>query len=204
MRVSLVKFGAPPKLIKLIMSLHERFKMKFCIDGIIHTIESIIGVKQGDILGPVLFLSSRLLQLWCRRGKSLSDLLVNFALSKTLPWLVEVTVLTEKNSHSQILSMLTILLCCLSLVVVRKLVYHSSWIILLYGGWKFIQVILGMNRSLKQKYRSVVSLHSYTKIQIHMIIQILPTLNSEKGGLYQLLPASTILEMCVHETVPMH
>ena len=46
----------PTKLIKLIKSLHERVKVKFSIDGIIHTIESIIGVKQGDILGPVLFI----------------------------------------------------------------------------------------------------------------------------------------------------
>ena len=52
----LKKFGVPPKLIKLIKSLHERVKVKFSIDGIIHTIESIIGVKQGDILGPVLFI----------------------------------------------------------------------------------------------------------------------------------------------------
>ena len=56
----LKKFGVPPKLIKLLKSLHERVKVKFSIDCIIHTIESIIGVKQGDIW---CCLSSMLLQL---------------------------------------------------------------------------------------------------------------------------------------------
>ena len=52
----LLKFGVPPKIVSLLKCLHARVVVKFSVDGIIHTLLSIIGVKQGDILGPILFL----------------------------------------------------------------------------------------------------------------------------------------------------
>ena len=51
----LEKLGAPPKLIALLKALHASVLVEFEIDGVSCTIESIIGVKQGDVLGPVLF-----------------------------------------------------------------------------------------------------------------------------------------------------
>lgn len=51
----LAKFGVPPKLIQLLSALHEHIEVKFEVDGVSHMINCIIGVKQGDILGPVLF-----------------------------------------------------------------------------------------------------------------------------------------------------
>ena len=49
------KLGVPPKLIQLLKSLHSRFTVKFSVNDIVHEILNIIGVKQGDILGPRLF-----------------------------------------------------------------------------------------------------------------------------------------------------
>lgn len=49
------KFGAPPKLIAVLKALHASVLVEFEVDGVSRTIESIIGVKQGDVLGPVLF-----------------------------------------------------------------------------------------------------------------------------------------------------
>ena len=51
----LSKFGVPEKLISLLKALHNDFKVKFTIDEVTQTLECIIGVKQGDILGPILF-----------------------------------------------------------------------------------------------------------------------------------------------------
>ena len=51
----LEKVGVPPKLVRLLQSLHQRFFVKFAVNDIIHQIQNIIGVKQGDILGPRLF-----------------------------------------------------------------------------------------------------------------------------------------------------
>ena len=52
----LAKFGVPNKLISLLKALHRDFTVKFSIDAIDKTIKNSIGVKQGDILGPILFL----------------------------------------------------------------------------------------------------------------------------------------------------
>ena len=52
----LEKFGVPPKLIRLLKSLHANVQVKFTVNEVTNTIECIIGVKQGDILGPLLFL----------------------------------------------------------------------------------------------------------------------------------------------------
>ena len=49
-------FGIPAKLIRLLKSLHAHFEVKFVINDVTKSIESIIGVKQGDILGPLLFI----------------------------------------------------------------------------------------------------------------------------------------------------
>ena len=54
--VILKKFSVPPKLINLLRSLHGRVEVKFSVNDITLSIFSIIGVKQGDILGPILFL----------------------------------------------------------------------------------------------------------------------------------------------------
>ena len=49
----LTKFGAPKKLVDLLRVLHNDFKVKFTVDDVISTIVCVIGVKQGDILGPI-------------------------------------------------------------------------------------------------------------------------------------------------------
>ena len=49
------KFGVPPKLIYLLRVLHQDVSVKFDVDGIEQQVRCTIGVKQGDILGPVLF-----------------------------------------------------------------------------------------------------------------------------------------------------
>ena len=51
----LLKFGVPPKLVQLLKSLHAHVNITFTVNDITSTIECIIGVKQGDILGPILF-----------------------------------------------------------------------------------------------------------------------------------------------------
>ena len=51
----LKRFGVPNKLISLLKTLHNNFEVKFTADENTHTIPCTIGVKQGDILGPILF-----------------------------------------------------------------------------------------------------------------------------------------------------
>ena len=51
----LEKFGVPEKLIFLLRSLHRNVVVKFSVCNIDHSLNSIIGVKQVDILGPVRF-----------------------------------------------------------------------------------------------------------------------------------------------------
>ena len=52
----LFKFGVPVKLVKLLEALHAHVNITFTVNDITNTIECIIGVKQGDILGPILFI----------------------------------------------------------------------------------------------------------------------------------------------------
>ena len=52
----MIKQGVPPKLVSLLRSLHTTVKVKFEHEGITQTLDSIIGVKQGDLLGPDLFI----------------------------------------------------------------------------------------------------------------------------------------------------
>ena len=51
----LERFGVPVKLVNLLKALHDAFKVKFTVDNVTQTIICTIGVKQGDILGPILF-----------------------------------------------------------------------------------------------------------------------------------------------------
>ena len=44
------------KLIRLLKSLHANVQVKFTVNNVTNTIDCIIGVKQGDILVPLLFL----------------------------------------------------------------------------------------------------------------------------------------------------
>ena len=51
----LQKFGVPPKPINLLKALHTNLKVNFESHGVEETFLSTVGVKQGDILGPILF-----------------------------------------------------------------------------------------------------------------------------------------------------
>ena len=50
----LTNFGVSKKLVQLLRALHNDFKVKFTVD-VISTIACVIGVKQRNILGPILF-----------------------------------------------------------------------------------------------------------------------------------------------------
>jgi hypothetical protein len=50
-----LKLDVPADLVDLLIALHKVVDVHFEVDGVTHVLESIIGVKQGDILGPVLF-----------------------------------------------------------------------------------------------------------------------------------------------------
>jgi type II secretory ATPase GspE/PulE/Tfp pilus assembly ATPase PilB-like protein len=41
--------------VDLLIALHKVVDVHFEVDGVTHVLESILGVKQGDILGPVPF-----------------------------------------------------------------------------------------------------------------------------------------------------
>ena len=51
----LLLYGMPPLLVALRVALHKHVSAVFDVDGVRRTLESIIGVKQGDLLGPELF-----------------------------------------------------------------------------------------------------------------------------------------------------
>ena len=51
----LLKYGVPPKLVSVLKALHSKFSVKIDNDLITEPINNNIGVKQGDILGPILF-----------------------------------------------------------------------------------------------------------------------------------------------------
>jgi len=48
----LLRYGVPPKLVSLLRALHETVHVTFDVDGVVRSLLSIIGVKQGDLLGP--------------------------------------------------------------------------------------------------------------------------------------------------------
>jgi hypothetical protein len=49
------KLGVPPTLVAVLMALHAKVNVKFSVEGVERTVGSIIGVRQGDLLGPILF-----------------------------------------------------------------------------------------------------------------------------------------------------
>ena len=49
------KIGVPRKLVNILQSLHSRFEITSSVNEVSHNLRNIIGVKQGDILGPRLF-----------------------------------------------------------------------------------------------------------------------------------------------------
>ena len=51
----LAKFGVPQKILRLLIRLHADFDVQFEVDGITQRIKCIVGLKQGDTLGPMLF-----------------------------------------------------------------------------------------------------------------------------------------------------
>ena len=51
----LLRFGVPPKLVSLLKAMHAKVSVVFDVDGVVKTLLAIIGVKQGDLLGPILF-----------------------------------------------------------------------------------------------------------------------------------------------------
>ena len=62
----LQKFGLSDKLISILKVLHVNFKVNFQVDSVDNTMPCTIGVKQGDILGPVLFVIyiAAIMQTW--------------------------------------------------------------------------------------------------------------------------------------------
>ena len=49
-------YGVPPVLVNLFIALHTNVTVGFDVDGVRRVLDSIIGVKQGDLLGPDLFI----------------------------------------------------------------------------------------------------------------------------------------------------
>ena len=49
------KFGYPPKFMRILQMLHGKVKVHFSMHGVEKMVNSAIGVKQGDLLGPDLF-----------------------------------------------------------------------------------------------------------------------------------------------------
>ena len=43
------------QLVRMLIAIHEVVNVKFDVDGVVKALLSIIGVKQGDLLGPELF-----------------------------------------------------------------------------------------------------------------------------------------------------
>ncbi len=62
----LTKQGVPPKLVSLLRSLHKTVEVKFEYDNVTQMLDSIIGVKQGDLLGPRLFIffMAAVMKIW--------------------------------------------------------------------------------------------------------------------------------------------
>ena len=49
------RLGVPPKLLRLLKVLHTDVTVEFTCQEVKLVMDSLIGVKQGDILGPILF-----------------------------------------------------------------------------------------------------------------------------------------------------
>jgi hypothetical protein len=53
---NMTKQGVPVKLVSLLQALHKTVEVKFIIDDAEEMIDSVIGVKQGNVLGSDLFI----------------------------------------------------------------------------------------------------------------------------------------------------
>jgi hypothetical protein len=51
----MAKLGVPPALLNVLRALHKTVNVKFAVEGVEKTVGSIIGVRQGDLLGPIFF-----------------------------------------------------------------------------------------------------------------------------------------------------
>ena len=51
----MAKLGVPPGVLEVLQALHETVNVKFSVEGVEKTVGSTIGVRQGDLLGPILF-----------------------------------------------------------------------------------------------------------------------------------------------------
>ena len=62
----MLKQGVPPKLVSLLKAMHATVNVKFVVDGIESVLASIIGVKQGDVLGPdgFIFYMAAVMATW--------------------------------------------------------------------------------------------------------------------------------------------
>jgi hypothetical protein len=62
----LLRYGVPPKLVRLLIAMHRLVLVKFDVGGVVKTLSAIIGVKQGDLLGPPLFvfLVAAIMETW--------------------------------------------------------------------------------------------------------------------------------------------
>ena len=49
------RIGFSPKIISILKSLHKNINIKFTVDTVTHILSITVGVKQGDIQGPILF-----------------------------------------------------------------------------------------------------------------------------------------------------
>ena len=67
-----VEAKGPPKLVSLLKALHNTVKIISFVDGVERTMESKIGVKQDDILGPDLFIFCMVAILKCWHSPSYS------------------------------------------------------------------------------------------------------------------------------------
>jgi len=70
------RFGVHDKIVRLLEALHSTVNVRFSVEEVEMVIESIIGVKQGDLLGPQLFIFHicAIMQAWRYEFNSQYDL----------------------------------------------------------------------------------------------------------------------------------
>ena len=90
---------------RLIASLHGRVQVKFTVNEITHEIECTIGVKQGDVLGPILFtffLAAVMItwranhdRLLCLFRTKMDDVLTGRRVEKSFQYLIQNMLITQ-------------------------------------------------------------------------------------------------------------